>query len=190
MTLTQTVYYITGMRGRISEGLGRELTSRGLDVSGRELSDDFPRLPFQDQVDAIAEDLVSWHWRDDARVIANSFGAYLFLHAQAQLPRYIGKVLLLSPIVGGFVNDQVMRGFIPPRSRKLAELIQSGAYPCPIRCEIHVGAEDWQSNPDAVRLFADSIGAKLTIVERAGHSLPHEYVHGAIDQWLQKCESP
>jgi uncharacterized protein len=37
-------------------------------------------------------------------VVCNSFGAYLFLRAQAGMSPFPGHLLLLSPIVGNFVN--------------------------------------------------------------------------------------
>ena len=184
MPAKQTIYYLTGMNGRLAEGLGGELSRRGLQLSGRELYGEFRRLTFQEQVNIVAGDLVSEHWRDDARVIANSFGAYLFLHAQAQLPGYIGKVLLLSPIVGEFANDELMMGFIPPRSQRLTELIRGGEFNSPVHCEIHVGSEDWQSNPNAVQQFGDAVRASVFIVEGAGHSLPKSYVNRVLDKWL------
>lgn len=178
------IYYLTGMRGSLTEGLGGELSRRGLLVTGRELRGDFRRLSFQEQVDAVADDLVSEHWRADARVIANSFGAYIFLHAQARLPRYVGKVLLLSPIVGEFSNEQKMMGFVPPRSRKLAELVASGRFNLPLDCEIHVGSEDWQSDPEAVHALGKAAAANVFIVEGAGHSLPKSYLGMVMDRWL------
>jgi len=178
------------MNGQLSKGLGSELARRGLIVSGRELRGDFRRLTFQEQVDAIADDLFSSFWREDALVIANSFGAYLFLHAQAQLPPYVGKVLLLSPIVGDFVNDETLMGFIPPRSLRLNELIRRGKFNSPQHCEIHVGSRDWQSNPDAVSQMGSAIGANVIVVEDAEHSLPKSYVIKVLDDWLSGCLIP
>jgi alpha-beta hydrolase superfamily lysophospholipase len=95
--MSKTVYYLTGMGGRLDTGLGQGLLSRGVGIAGRELVGEFRRLDFQQQIDLVADDLKADHWHEDAHVIANSFGAYLFLHAQAQLPPYVGKVILLSP---------------------------------------------------------------------------------------------
>jgi pimeloyl-ACP methyl ester carboxylesterase len=139
------------MRGRLSEGLGLELLRRGFKLSGRELSGDFLRLRFKEQVDTVMNDLAATHWSEGCRVIANSFGAYIFLHAQAQLPPYVGRVLLLSPILGSFGDHKRSIGFIPPRSDFLRNLAEKGAYPTPKACEIHVGANDWQSDPVAVK---------------------------------------
>lgn len=182
----KAVYYLTGMRGSLSEGLGQSLADRGLVVTGRELRGDFRRLRFQEQVDAVADDLRHHHWSSDGRVIANSFGAYLFLHAQAQLPPYVGRVLLLSPIVGAFSNDEAVMGFIPPRAGKLHELAEAGSFPGPTSCEIHVGTEDWQSRPQDVQRLAKSLGLRVNLVEGAGHALPREYVQAVLDQWLNQ----
>ena len=110
------IYYLPGHGGRLSTGLGQALISRGYEVIGRELHGEFKTLPFQVQIDHISEDLQGQFWEENAHVIANSFGAYLFLHAQAQLPSYPGKVLLLSPIVGDFGEEDRKMFFIPPRS--------------------------------------------------------------------------
>jgi len=84
----KTVYYLPGHGGRLSSGLGQGLLSRGVNVTGRETVDDFRRLPFMEQVNIVADDLRTHFWSAEHHVVANSFGAYLFLSAQAQLPPY------------------------------------------------------------------------------------------------------
>ena len=174
----ETVYYLPGHGGLISTGLGQALLDRGFDVTGRETVGEVKSLGFQAQVKAVASDLREYFWREDARVIANSFGAYLFLHAQALLGEpYIGKVILLSPIVGEFANDDEVRpmNFIPPYAEKLLELASTGKFPVPVNCEIHVGSEDWQSCANS-KVFGEMVGIKVHMVEGAGHMLPHAYV--------------
>ena len=180
----RNVYYLTGMGGRLDSGLGQALLSRGLDISGRELVGEFRKLDFPQQVDLVADDLQANFWQEDARVIANSFGAYLFLHAQAQMKPYIGRVILLSPIVGEFANEETGMNFIPPRADKLQRLAGAGSYPVPRHCEVHVGSEDWQSNPTNVLAFGSMLGIDVTVVPNAGHMLPKEYVGGLLDRWL------
>ena len=182
--MKKAIYYLTGMGGRLSTGLGQGLLGRGFDLSGRELFGDFKKLDFQQQIDLIAQDLKDNFWHEDARVIANSFGAYLFLHAQSQLPPYIGQVILLSPIVGEFGNEETRMNFIPPRAERLFELAQAGTYPVPQNCEIHVGADDWQSNPANVMTLGAMLGLSVTVVPSAGHMLPKDYVGALLDQWL------
>lgn len=153
---------------------------------GRETVGEFRRIPFRDQVSTVAEDLRSLFWKEDARVVANSFGSYLFLHAQAQMKPYIGKVLLLSPIVGGFSDESSMRTFLPPQPKRLLELVQSNVYPVPLHCEIHVGSEDWQSIPDNVTQLGGLMGLNVTVVPGAGHTLGKDYVGALLDDWLHR----
>lgn len=186
-TAMPVIYYLPGHGGRIDTGLGRELIRRGYGLIGRETIGAFLALPFQEQVDLVAQDLLGRCGSEGSRVVANSYGAYLFLHAQAQLPPYPGSVLLLSPIVGEFTNDELMVGFIPPRSRKLWDMAQRGALPAPSHCEIHVGAQDWQSNPQAVTALAVRLGLAVTVVPNAGHALGKQYVGAVLDRWLNQA---
>ena len=182
--MSRHVYYLTGMGGRLDSGLGQGLLSRGCEISGRELVGEFRKLDFQEQIDHIVEDLRDNFWHEDARVIANSFGAYLFLHAQTQMPAYLGRLILLSPIVGEFANEETHMNFIPPRADKLLELARAGRFPVPKQCQVHVGSEDWQSNPVNVTTFGSMLGIPVTVVPNAGHMLPKEYVGDLLDKWL------
>jgi hypothetical protein len=184
MNSSSTLYYLPGRGGRLDAGLGTALVERNLLVSGRETIGEFASLSFQEQVELVAQDIQANFWHQEAKVLANSFGAYLFLHAQTLMPAYIGKVLLLSPIVGEFSNNETGTHFVPPRSRKLKELAQAKKYPTPQSCEIHVGEQDWQSNPEHVSEFGKLLNISVTVVPRAGHMLPKEYVTTVLDQWL------
>jgi pimeloyl-ACP methyl ester carboxylesterase len=191
--MSSFIYYLPGHGGHLEKGLGEELMRRGYDVIGRETRGEFNSLPFSSKVDLIAQDLRTMCWSEEALVVANSFGAYLFLHAQAQLKPHIGRVLLLSPIVGEFSNNEASydehtdgwMGFIPPMAKKLTDLISSGSYPAPKQCEIHVGEKDWQSNPKKIVAIGYELGIKPFIVPGAGHALPKAYVKNLLDNWLQ-----
>lgn len=179
-----SIYLLPGRGGRLDQGLGEELAKRGWQVYGRELQGKFQRLRFDHQVETIAQDLRTHFWREDARVVANSFGAYLFLHAQASLPPFPGQVLLLAPIVGEASHEESMLHFIPPRAGQLQELIGQGAYPAPVRCEIHVGEHDWQSVPANVQEIGRALSWRVSIVPEASHQLPKAYVGAVLDNWL------
>lgn len=180
----ETIYYLPGHGGRIGTGLGEALLGRGYNVTGRETVDEFKGLPFSQQIAIIADDLTTHFWRKEALVIANSFGAYLFLNAQALMSPYVGKVLLLSPIVGEFSNEDSGLGFVPPHSGRLAQLAEDGSYPVPRQCEIHVGEHDWQSNPANVTKLAGLLGLSATVVPGGGHMLEKRYVSSVLDRWL------
>jgi alpha-beta hydrolase superfamily lysophospholipase len=187
MNLTKThyalIYYLPGHGGRIINGLGQALVARGYEVVGRETVGDFKKLDFNDQVVTIANDIKEHFWREDAKIIANSFGGYLLLHALSKLDPYIGKLLLLSPIVGEFSSEEISMGFIPPYADRLSELASSNQYPAPLNCSFHVGSEDWQSNPENVTKFASLLGLPVTVVPNAGHQLPKDYVSSLLDNF-------
>lgn len=170
--MAQSIYLLTGRGGRLNKGLGEELATRDWHVFGRELHGEFQRLRFDHQVETIAEDLLAHFWHEDARVVANSFGAYLFLHAQALLPPFPGQVLLLAPIVGEASQEERMLYFVPPRAGQLQELIGQGTYPAPVRCEIHVGEHDWQSVPANVQAIGRALSWRVSIVPEVGPSYP------------------
>ena len=175
------IYYLPGHGGRITNGLGQALVGRGYEVVGRETVGDFKKLDFNDQVVTIADDLKEHFWREDAKIVANSFGGYLLLHALLKLDPYIGKILLLSPIVGGGSSEEISMGFIPPYADRLSELANSNQYPAPLNCSFHVGSKDWQSNPENVTKFATLLGLPVTVVPCAGHQLPIAYVSDLLD---------
>ena len=181
--MNKTVYYLTGMGGRLDKGLGRGLLDMGFNVKGRELYGDFRKYEFQLQVELIAKDLTNLFWDEDCCVIANSFGAYLFLNAQAQIEPYIGKVILLSPIVGDFSNEETLMTYVPPYAGRLLELAKAKKFPVPKNCEIHVGELDWQSNPKSVTTLGELLGIKVLVVPNAGHMLPVAYVEKLLDKF-------
>lgn len=179
-----TIYYLPGAGGQLGTGLGQGLMDRGFDVTGRETRGEFRSLHFDEQVQTVMSDLQAHFWHARAQVVCNSFGAYLFLHAQAQMPAFPGRVLLLSPIVGEFTSDQTRTTFSPPRPTRLRELAEAGRFNAPASCEIHVGEEDWQSIPANVQAFGRLTGIPVSVVPQGGHDLGKLYVGTLLDRWL------
>lgn len=179
-----TIYCLPGRGGRLNAGLGLELQRRGYSLMGRETVGEFARLPFTEQTKAIADDLVTAFWREDALLIANSFGCYLFLHAQSLLPPFPGKVLLLSPVVGSVTAPENGIHFSPPMADVLLALAATGGLCVPQSCEIHVGELDWQCPPALVCRFGEEAGISVTVVPENGHMLDKHYVSRLLDRWL------
>ena len=182
--LEKTVYYLPGRGGQFITGLGKGLVDRGISVVGRETLGQFAKLTFQQQIDAIQSDLQDNFWHESARLVAVSYGAYLFLHAQLAMPPFPGRVLLLSPVLGGAFASSVGVGFIPPRADAIGEAVEAKQFPKLQQAEIHVGSEDWQSKPDAVAVFGEATSIPVNIVEGKGHMLGADYVSPLLDRWL------
>ena len=180
----EEIYYLPGMGGRLDLGLGKELLRRGFSVCGRETVGEFKKLNFKDQINAIKQDLIGQFWTPEARVIANSFGAYLFLHAQLELEPFPGRVLLLSPIVGGSSHSKTGMRFYPPRAVLLKQAADNGNFPTPANVAVHVGENDWQAGPQALKDFCNAAGIGLHVVPGRGHTLGADYVANILDEWF------
>ena len=178
------IYYLPGMGGRLDAGLGEELLRRGFSLRGRETVGAFKRLRFGEQVDAVKQDLVELFWKPEARVIANSFGGYLFLHAQLELTPFPGRVLLLSPVIGATAQGATGMRFYPPRADLLRQAAQAGGFPRPDNIEVHVGEEDWQAGPQALVEFCNDVGIEVHVVPGRGHMLGADYVGAVLENWL------
>jgi hypothetical protein len=183
-TIPGEIYYLPGMGGRLDAGLGEELSRRGFALSGRETIGAFKRLRFGEQVDAVRKDLVERFWMPEARVIANSFGGYLFLHAQLGLAPFPGKVLLLSPIIGSTEQSATGMRFYPPRADVLKQTAQVGSFPKLNNIEVHVGEKDLQAGPQSLVEFCNSVGIIVHTVPGRGHTLGADYVGALLQDWI------
>ena len=182
--LQRTVYYLPGRGGQISTGLGQGLQDRGFFVVGQESRGAFLKLTFQQQLDAICRDLQENFWHEGARLVAVSYGCYLYLHAQLEMPAFPGRVMLLSPVLGSAYAASVGISFYPPRADRLSEAMEAQCFPAFSQAEIHVGSEDWQSNPEAISKFGEAFSIPVTIVPGKGHMLGSDYVGQLLDRWL------
>ena len=182
--MNDPVYYLPVRGGEITTGLGQGLLDRGFSVTGRETRGAFLKLTFQQHLDAICKDLQDEFWHEEAKLVAVSYGCYLFLHAQLCMPAFPGRVLLLSPVLGGAFASEVGVGFIPPRADQLSQSVSRQEFPRLNQAEIHVGSEDWQSNPEVVRSFGQHVSIPVKVVEGKGHLLGVDYVGPLLDRWL------
>lgn len=184
MTQRGPIYYLPGMGGLLSTGLGQGLIDRGFTPVGRETRGPFRALPFSEQVETIVKDLTNEFWTQSSKVIANSFGAYLFLHAQSHMEPFPGEVLLLSPILGAFEHPDSATQFVPPFAERIFDLAKRGGLNRPRVCFAHVGSNDWQSPPDVVCRFGALLDIPVTVVPDAGHILGKSYVGPVLDRFL------
>ncbi|MDC1223799.1 hypothetical protein N8Z91_02820 [Ascidiaceihabitans sp.] len=182
--MKDTVYYLPGMGGRLNTGLGRGIHDRGYKVVGRETLGEFQKYSFQDKIDLVANDLEEHFWHEKSKVFVNSFGAYLFLHAQLQMKPYPGQLLILSPIIGGSNYNENMMRFYPPRADTLLQAATDSLFPCPLNAQIYVGSEDWQSGPEDAVSFGSITGIPVAVVDKQGHMLNVNYVGGLLDELL------
>lgn len=148
----KTIHYLPCYGGQLATGLGRALMDRGFDVAGLEKRGDFCFLPFAEPIATVGQGLENHFCRAEDRVICNSFSGHIFLYLQTQMPPFPEQVLLLSPFVGKFTNEQARTRVSLPRSTRLKDLAEAGKFTVPRKCEMHVGKHDCQINSVSVKL--------------------------------------
>ena len=183
MTFMSILYFLPGRGSSLSGRLGLELQSRGFELQGRVLEDDFAKLSFAEQVDYVASDLRELDDRHTP-VIANSWGAYWALHALLQNQKSYSKMLLISPILGAVRGEGRM--FKPPLSKVMERAIDDCLFP-EMDLTILVGSDDWQSSSEGCDALAHAVNGKLVVAKDRGHDLGRETVVHVLDQWLSVC---
>ena len=183
--MTKPIYYLPGANGQLHSGLGQALMERGFEPQDRATIGEFKRLSFDEQVSMVAEDLQQPLWfTAAARIITNSYGSYLFLHAQLRMPAHPANILMLSPILGAFENEATGQAFVPPYADRTLAAAKRGTFPTPPRLVIHTGSEDWQSPPATALAFGEFTGAAVHIAPGRGHMLGKDYVGPLLEGWL------
>lgn len=179
------LYFLPGRAESLGAGLGRLITKMGYSIHGREIVSDFAGLRFSEQLALIRSDLQSAFWHSEEMLVGRSYGAYLLLHALADMETFPGKILLCSPVLGAALAKNGFYGSLPSRAEKLAKLADSNTFPAPRYMEIHAGADDNGCDPLLAARFADLVAnTKLYIVAGAGHELGEDYTRGLLRKFL------
>jgi predicted esterase len=168
------VYYVPGRYETCLEHVGAVLSKAGLRYYGRDVTDEFLRLTFSQQVEIIKSDIRDY-MNENALIIGRSFGGYLILHAICEIGAYPGKILLFNPMLGRYINEKQRCGIIPPRADLLISLAISGEFPKIHSLTIAAGDQDIQCPPDAAGRFIQFLGsnARLIVMPGQGHN-PNE----------------
>ena len=181
MHVMRTVY-ITGRHGRHQQGLGKYLGDHFQDYRGLSIDSDFLKQSFGEQVASVQSLL-----RDTkgSNIIANSYGAYLLMHSLIDQPRFEGKVLLLSPVLGKAISNDSRSLSRPPRATQLILALENGLIPKPCHIEIHTGGLDYSCCPELATLFANRLPAdKFKIIPNQGHAITPQIVQRIVNDFV------
>ncbi len=108
---------------------------------------------------------------------------------ELELDAFPGRVLLLSPVIGQATNERLGVRFLHPRADVLNKVSLEGGFPSPANIEVHVGAEDWQADPQALVDFCVSLEIRVYVAHGRGHMLGIDYVGPVLDQRLPQVSS-
>lgn len=178
-------YVILGRGERLVDGLGELISDLGCAVQGREVSADFLRLRFAEQLALICSDLQPGFWQPGAVLVGYSYGAFLLLQTLADMDPFPGRILLFSPVLGAAVARNGLFGSRPPRAERLLKLAEGGNFPAPRYLEAHTGADDNGCDPGLAARFCSLVSnATLHVVSGAGHRLGDEYIQERLRRFL------
>ena len=175
--------YITGRTGDANQGLGAYLKELNPNRIGLSVNNTFLNLDFVDQV-AVVRNLIAEFDAPSTSVIANSYGAYLVLHALISAPACQCKVLLLSPALGGLMDKKAMVYARQPSTNKFEQALNAGLITKPGRLEFHIGEHDGGYDP--VRI-AGLLGADvLNVIPGQGHMVDKATVAHIVRNFLDR----
>ena len=174
--------YITGRGGNGKGGLSAHLATLSDDYDVLPIDPDFLAQDIQAQVDTVR----AFTHLEDGNLIANSYGAYLFLLTLIDQPPFNIRVLLLSPVLGRAISEERMLFSRPPREKTLHQAIAEQRLGVPNHMEIVTGAEDEICDPALARRVGEQLGISLSILPNEGHMLEPSSVERALQRFLQE----
>lgn len=175
-----SVRYVTGRGGEVRAGLSLYLTTLSEDFSALAIDPDFLAQSFEEQVVATRHFCAT----DNARIIANSYGAYLLLQSLIDQPPLSAKVLLLSPVLGRAMDPDRMILSRPPRERTLREAIEEQRLGLPLSLSIVTGREDEICDWKLATHFADALGISISVLDDEGHMISPAAVSAAVREFI------
>ena len=182
--MQKSICYITGRGGSIRSGLGEYLALKTDKLYGLDVSHEFLTREFTQQVAEIAQALRKARVLSST-VIANSYGAYLVLHALLSRKIEISNLVLISPILGSCYSGN--RFFKPPFSQHLNTLMSETASNLPRRTTIIWGAEDESIDQNGIKkLTSQCNDIHLIEIDKQEHHIDKQILAETLDRILSR----
>lgn len=179
------IYWLPAYGATLAQGVGQTLVRAGVDVAGRETRGAFHALAFEQQVEVVKNDLLQHAWRRDGCVIAQGYGAYLFLHVQLHLLAFPGRLLLISPLMGCLPHEVESLSYrLPPQPSEILERASAGAFAFGERCTWLVGEHDRTAPVEYVRQLADQVRQEPEVIKGEGHTINANWLDWRVSEWL------
>ena len=172
------VIYITGRGGNALEGLGGYVESQADKYVGISINTLFLKQNFESQVEEIRATLLENEGFD---VVANSYGAYLLLHALIGFEGKIASIKLLSPVLGKGISKTKMFSSRPPSVKTLMNSIDDKTLNCPKKTFIYIGEEDMGFCPELTQVYSNYLGENnVFVLKGEGHNLHKQTVRSIL----------
>ena len=172
--------YITGRGGSVTQGLSLYLSTLVDDYQALANDADLHTQSVDEQVNVVAK-----FCEPATHLIANSYGAYLWLLSRINPTPSDTRVLLLSPVMGRAMDPQQMLSSRPPRLRGLESAITDGRLVLPQKVRVVTGRDDDVCTYQTAIAQCRKIGIEdLSIIEDEGHNMSHALVSKVVTDFL------
>ena len=173
--------YITGRGGSATHGLSSYLSTLVDDYKGLANDSVLHRLSVDEQIRVVAE-----FSEAATHLIANSFGAYLWLLSRIDAAPSDTRVLLLSPVLGRAVDPEKMLLSRPPRLRALESAIAEGRVILPSNISVRTGREDPVCDFQVAIAQCERLGVRdLMVLAGEEHNIDHHVTAHIVDESLK-----
>ena len=180
--MTIKLRYITGRGGSATQGLSLHLSTLVDDYQALANDSELHRLSVDEQIDIITE-----FCKPATHLIANSYGAYLWLLSRIDAAPSETGVLLLSPVMGRAVDPEKMLSSRPPRLKGLENAVDEQRLVLPELVSVVTGKDDNVCDyQTALRQCAKLGITDLSVIEGEGHDMSHDVVSKTVDTFLGK----
>lgn len=176
----RTIRYITGRGGSAQSGLSVYLSTLTSDFDALAIDPAFLQKGLEEQISRVR----AFADFESGYLIANSYGAYLFLLSLIDRPRLTARVLLLSPVLGRAMDPERMLFSRPPREKTLQRAIRENRLGLPKLLWIVTGKDDEVCNYAMAAEISDSLGAELSVLEGQGHMIEPSIVSQTLTEFL------
>lgn len=175
------IRYITGRVGDALGGLSAYLATLAENFDALAVDPSFLSADFMEQVEVVREFCAE----EGAYIIANSYGAYLFLHSLIGRTPLQASALLLSPVLGRVNSERRMLISRPPGEKRFKRAVSDGSFGLPFDTRIVTGADDEVCDPRLAAYISSQLNIELEVLSGEGHLISPAKVAVAIDAFLR-----
>ena len=164
----------------MDQGLSLYLSTLTRNYQALANNSELHKLSVNKQIDVVAQ-----FCAPATHLIANSYGAYLWLLSRIDAEPSHTKVLLLSPVMGRVIGPEKMLYSRPPRLRGLENAISEGRITLPQQVRVVTGKNDDVCNSQAAVVQCAKLGiTDLSIAEGEEHNISHALVSKVVTSFL------
>lgn len=178
--MTLKLRYITGRGGSTTQGLSLYLSTLVEDYQALANDASLHRHTIDEQIKIVEE-----FCKPATHLIANSYGAYLWLLSRIDAASSGIQVLLLSPVMGRAMDPEKMLSSRPPRLKGLENAITEGRITLPKQVRVVTGSDDDVCTCQTAIAQCTKLGIEdLSIIENEGHNMSHDLVSKTVTVFL------